>query len=100
MLVPNNSGYGYKSIISRFDPVQNSWTKLGYLQVARKGYSVIQVDNEFIVVGGADGYHSIYGILKELPTESCKINGQFMTCTMGKLRLSNFAYYPEMMLVS
>ena len=66
---------------------------MGNLKVARAVHGVIQVDNEFIVVGGSrDGG-------EDEPTESCKLNGQSMTCTTREPSLSDFAYYPELMLM-
>ena len=91
--MPNNSYPKYQSIIARFDPIKNSWTKLGNLKVARTGHGVIQVDNEFIVVGG-----NRYGNEDE-PTESCKLNGLSMTCTTREPKLSQFSSYPELMLM-
>ena len=82
-----------QSIIARFDPIKNSWTKLGNLQVARLGHEVIQVNNEYIVVGGIDGFSG------DEPTESCKLNRQSMICTTREPQLSLFTYYPELMLV-
>ena len=100
MSIPNNSpgskfiSYGFRSAIARFDPIKNSWTKLGNLKVAREKLGVIQVDNEFIVVGGMrDGWFDL------LPTESCKLNGQSMTCTTREPQLSKFDFYPELMLI-
>ena len=92
MSIPNNS-HEEQSTIARFDPIQNSWTKLGNLNVARTGLGVIQLDNEFIVIGG-----SRYGDEDE-PTESCKLNGQSMTCTTREPQLSKFTLYPELMLI-
>ena len=43
---------------------------------------MIQVDNEFIVVGGGRSRG------KNIPTESCKLNGQSMTCTTREPKLS------------
>ena len=82
-----------QSTIARFDPIENSWTKLGNLNVARSGHGVIQVYNKFIVVGGLDG------IAGSEPTESCKLNRQSMICTRREPQLSLFIYYPELMLV-
>ena len=73
--------------------MENSWKKLGNLNMSRAGHGVIQVDNEFIVVGG------LRRINEDVPTESCKLNGQSMTCTTRQPKLSNFALYPELMLV-
>ena len=92
MSIPNNSGLE-QSTIARFDPIENSWTKLGNLKVARSSHGVIQVDNEFIVVGGVNGFEG------GEPTESCKLNGQSMTCTTMEPQLSKFTLYPELMLV-
>ena len=92
MSIRNNSNE-IQSTIARFDPIQNHWTKLGNLKVARDGLGVIQVGNEFIVIGGSryDG--------EDEPTESCKLNGQSMTCTTREPSLSNFAFYPELTLM-
>ena len=65
--------------------------------MSRAGHGVIQVDNEFIVVGGLRGL--LRRITEDVPTESCKLNGQSMTCTTRQPKLSNFALYPELMLV-
>ena len=94
MSKPNNSSYRRQSTIARFDPIQNNWTKLGNLKVARSGLGVIYVDNEFIVIGG-----SRIGP-KDEPTESCKLNEQSMTCTTREPSLSKFTFYPELMLIS
>ena len=92
MSIPNNSKEE-QSTIARFDPIKNSWTKLGNLKVARYEHGVIQVDNEFIVVGGdRDGD-------EDEPTESCKLNGQSMTCTIREPQLSNFVRDTELMLM-
>ena len=79
----------FESTITRFDPIQDSWKKLGNLKVARQGHSVIQVDNEFIVVGGKGNF----------PTESCKLDGQSMTCTTREPKLDNFSHYPVLMVI-
>ena len=90
MSIPNNS-QEEQSTIARFDPIENSWTKLGNLKVSRRGHGVIQVDNEFIVVGGnQDGD-------KNEATESCKLNGQSMICTTRYPKLTDFGFYPELL---
>ena len=93
-------GYSYKnygsklqSTIARFDAIKNSWTKLGNLRVSRYAHGVIQVDNEFIVVGGR------ISNFNAVPTESCKLNGQSITCTTTVPELSKFSYYPELMII-
>ena len=86
-----------QSTIARFDPVENSWTKLGNLQVAREGHSVIQVANEFIVVGGQSNSRS--NSYYEVPTESCTLNRQSMICSTREPKLLDFHFYPELMLL-
>ena len=92
MSIPNNSKEP-QSTIARFDPIGNNWTKLGNLKVARYGHGVIQVDNEFIIVGGGDGLSG------DEPTESCKLNRQSIICTTREPQLSQFTYYAELMLI-
>ena len=61
--------------------------------MARHAHGVIQVENEFIVVGGyREGS-------EDEPTESCKLDGQAMTCTTREPQLKNFGFYPELMLI-
>ena len=65
--------------------------------MARYGHSVIQVDNEFIIVGGGRSGKG------DVPTESCKLVsnswGSYMKCTMREPQLSKFIYYPELFLI-
>ena len=63
--------------------------------MTRSGHGVIQVGNEFIVVGGIDVYFS------NEPTESCKLNRSmnYVQCTKREPQLSEFRYSPELMLV-
>lgn len=92
----------FQSDIARFDPDEDSWARIGYLHGTRAGHGVIQVGNEFIVVGGSrDGD-------EDIPTESCKLNGQFqitwkILCTprLGprEQKLRRFTYYPELILI-
>ena len=115
MTIPNNR-YTYKRqilqpTVGRFDPIENRWTRLGYLKVPRSGHGVIRVDNEFIVVGGWKvpdaniqlyaGYSSYnYDMdYNDVLTESCKLSGQAIICTTRKPQLSVFADYPELMLM-
>ena len=91
--IPKNSKFKYKSTIARFDPIKNSWKKLGNLILARAGLGVIQLGNEFIVVGGnREGFEGI-------PTESCKLSGKSVTCTTREPQLSKFTHYPVLILI-
>ena len=57
--------------------------------MARSENDVIQVDDEFIVVGESGKFM----------TESCKLNGQSMKCTKREPELEAFTFYPELMLI-
>ena len=92
MSKPNNSKKS--KTIARFDPVENRWTKLGELKVGRNEHSVIQVNNEFIVVGGDRAAST-----EREPAESCKLDGQSMTCNTREPELSYFNSYPLLMLI-
>ena len=80
-----------ESTIARFHPVENIWTYLGKLNVARSGHGVIQFDDEFIIVGGERDSE------EEEPTESCEFSGHSMTCTIRRPYLGlirwDFHYY-------
>ena len=67
---------------------------MGELNERRYGHSVIQVDNEFIVVGGRKDMYDT-----KFHTESCKLTDQTMTCTNREPKLNNFNNYPELMLI-
>ena len=91
--VPKNSGP--KTIIARLDPIKNSWTYLGDLKDARKGHSVIQVESQFIVVGGELEESTRYA-----GAESCILNGESMMCNSREPRkMKSFKFYPELMLM-
>ena len=77
-----------QSTIASFDPIQNTWTKLGDLKVARAGHGTIQVENEVVVLGGGG----------TVPTESCNLNEQLTTCSTRDPELTNFYKYPVLML--
>ena len=76
---------------------------MGDLKVARQAHDVIQVDNEFIVVGGVDGVYIPgkkfkLGTYEAVLTESCKLNGPSMTCTTRKPSLKQFTWFPKLIL--
>ena len=72
--------------IARFDPAKNVWGKpLGKLNKPRNRHSVVQLDNEFIIVGGKRYTNGNY-----VPTESCKFKNfkkSKMICTERKPEL-------------
>ena len=69
--------------IARFDPAKNVWKHLGKLIKPRNRHSVVQLDNNFIIVGGKRYNNGDY-----VPTESCKFNKKSkMICTERKPEL-------------
>ena len=80
--IPVLRGLRPQSGIARFDPIQNTWTKLGDLKQSAVAHRVIQVDNDFIVFGGLGNKYA----------ESCIFDGQKMTCTKREPQLTNFNY--------
>ena len=69
--------------IARFDPAKNVWKNLGKLIKPRNRHSVVQLDNNFIIVGGKRYNNGDY-----VPTESCKFNKKSkMICTERKPEL-------------
>ena len=93
-----NKSNTLESTIARFDPIQNSWSKLGNLKVARSSFGTIQVDDEIIVVGGKSTCQKCSAV--DVPTESCKLSGQSIKCVTREPNLSAFNYYPELMRVN
>ena len=94
------------SKITCFDPIKNSWTILGNLNTARFGHGVVQVENEFIVIGGFPKEYFSLGpkwSTKDMivASESCKLNEIWQTvkCTYRQPKLSYFALYPELFLL-
>ena len=73
---------------------------MGNLKIARSGHNVIEVENEFIVVGGLNSFGAQDKGLKAVPTESCKLNGQSsMTCTTREPVLAQFTAYPGLIVL-
>ena len=61
--------------IAAFDPVNDSWSKIGQLNQARHGHSAIVTRNEKIIVAG--GYWPWNG---DYRTEKCYFSGAQMVC--------------------
>ena len=90
-------GRGSLSTIVQYDPTQDNWTKLGNLNFKRYTHRAIQVDNEFLVVGGIL-IDSMGSTDPMAPTESCKLNGQSMKCITRDPLLEHFGHL-ELVLV-
>ena len=69
--------------------------------MARTAHGVIQVDDEFIVVGGTTYDFGNNGLVE---TESCKLlknskGGDYMTCILRDPGLWDFTRYPELFIL-
>ena len=68
--------------IARFDPAKNKWKTLGKLKKTRARPCAVQLDNEFIIVGGKQDKDG------NVATESCKFTKPSkMICTERKPEL-------------
>ena len=77
-------------MIATLDVSTKSWTRVGSLNQVRYAHAVIVRSNDFIIVGG-------WGTNR---TERCALkNEMHMKCVLVKPELTNFAVYPEAMLV-
>ena len=77
-------------VIAKFNPKLNQWKPMGKLLNYRYGFGLIEVDKKFLVMGGEG----------DMQTEVCEIKGETVACTSREPTLTQFRYYPEMMVVS
>ena len=66
-----------------------TWTMVGRLKLARSGHSVIEVNGEFLVVGG----------LHDKKTERCTLVKGKVTCVAQEPMLYDYMMWPELFLV-
>ena len=72
------------SVIAKYDPAWNKWSKLGDLNNGRYGHGVIRLGDEFLVVGGAEFLDY------EKNTEACRLERDKMICSEREPTLSDF----------
>ena len=77
------------TIIAKFDPTKNVWTKLGNLQFSRYGFGAIEIQKHFLIMGGEE----------KKRTETCVISGESIKCKSREPTLNNFQFYPALMVV-
>ena len=77
------------STIAKFEPTKNIWTKLGNLQFSRHGFGAIEIQKQFLILGGEG----------KKRTEICVITGEKVKCKSREPTLNNFIYYPAMMII-
>ena len=72
------------------DVSTKSWTQVGSLNRGRSGHAVVVRSNDFIIVGGRNTKR----------TERCVLQNEMqIVCVSVEPELTDFAYYPETMLV-
>ena len=77
-------------MIATLDVSTKSWTRVGSMNQGRYGHAVVVRSNDFVIVGG-------YGTRQ---TERCTLqNERQMLCVSVEPKLTDFAWYPETMLV-
>ena len=88
-------GSTFRDEINRFDGIM-TWHLMGHMARGRQGHNVIYDGTAFIVVGGP-------GMGDTFATERCALSdkdNEIKCETLGSDTLYNYAYYPEMMVVS
>ena len=75
--------------MAKYDLGTDEWGQVGYLENARHGFGVVEINNFFIVMGG--------GAKKS--TELCQLNDQTIECKSMEPVMDDFRYYPAMMVV-
>ena len=75
--------------VAKFNPTKNIWTKLGNLQFSRHGFGAIETQKQLLIMGGEG----------KKRTEICVITGEKVKCKSREPTLSNFLYYPAMMVI-
>ena len=83
------SGNGETPIIAKFNPSLNKWSKMGSLRYRRNAFGIIEVDKKVLVMGG----HF------DKSTEICEITDATIKCSSRKPIMTDFIYYPAMMIV-
>ena len=68
------------SVIAKFNPDSNTWSKLGNLKNVRHSFGMIQVGDEYLIVGGQD----------DNKTETCRLENNEMICTEREPTMTQF----------
>ena len=77
------------STVAKFVPTKNIWTKLGNLQFSRHGFGVVEIQKQFLVMGGKG----------KKRTEMCVVTGQKIKCKSREPTLNDFQFYPALMVI-
>ena len=73
--------------VASFDPIENVWTEVGKLQVARSYLGVVQLDESFLVIGGDNRGQRFSPLDTDPKIESCNLSFRKEQKSPKKLRL-------------
>ena len=77
------------STVAKFSPTKNIWAKLGNLQFSRHGLGAIEIQKQFLVMGGEG----------KKRTEVCVVTGETIKCKSREPIFNDFQFYPALMVV-
>ena len=80
-----------REIIASFNTETKEWKKCGRLNQPRSGHSLILHQGAFVIVGGYPNW--------PLGTERCNLHGDSILCTSVDPYLTEYKFWPEMMIV-
>ena len=76
----SSTGYRATSVIAKFNPDSNTWSKLGNLKNKRHEFGMIQIGDEYLIVGGS----------YDKKTETCRLENNEMICTEREPTMTDF----------
>ena len=79
MYAQSNEFYA-TSVIAKFNPDSNTWSKLGNLKYTRNEFGMIQIGDEYLIVGGQG----------DKKTETCRLENDEMICTEREPTMTDF----------
>ena len=85
-----NGKYSDPPVIARLDGSTYQWSKVGQLNEGRFGHNAILLNDIFLVVGGR----------YTKKTEKCEYKNDQMVCQSQSPSLTDYAWVPELMIVS
>ena len=75
-----SDGFHATSVIAKFNPDSNTWSKLGNLMNTRHAFGMIQIGDEYLIVGGQG----------DKKTETCRLENDEMICNEREPTMTEF----------
>ena len=76
----SSTGLYATSVIAKFNPDSNTWSKLGNLKNKRHEFGMIQIGDEYLIVGGS----------YDKKTETCRLENDEIICTEREPTMTEF----------